>query len=68
MRVILPSGSEAYGSHITYSFFNDYAQLANYMEMSMGEWDAKTQMAATKGLETRDWKEKVIGRLVNMVR
>lgn len=68
MRVILPSGSEAYGSHIAYSFFNDYAQLANYLEMSMGDWDAKTQMAVTKGLETREWKEKVIGQLVKMAR
>ncbi len=68
MRTILPAGSEAYGTHITYSFFNDYEQLANYLEMSMGDLDSKTLMAVNQGLKTRDWKEKIIGHLVKMVR
>jgi len=68
MRTILPAGSEAYGTHIAYSFFNDYEQLAKYMEMPMGDWDNKTQIAVQQGLKTRDWKEKIIGHLVKMVR
>lgn len=68
LRAILPSGSEAYGTHITVSMFNDATQLAAYMEAPMGDIDFLTQAAVKSGLSTREWKEKKIMTLINMVR
>lgn len=68
LRVILPAGGEAYGTHITVSMFKDMAQLANFMEAPMGDIDYVTQSAATAGLKTREWKEKKIATLQKMVR
>jgi len=68
VQTILPSGSEAYGSHLTISMFKDEAQLAGSMEGSVGEFDLKTQLAVKVGLKTRDLRETKIGKLVKMVR
>lgn len=68
LRAILPSGNEAYGTHITVSMFNDVKQLAAYMEAPMGNIDFLTQAAVKYGLSTREWKEKKIMTLLNMVR
>ena len=68
LRTILPAGSTAYADHIAYSFYKDMGQLAAFMENSGGDMDMKTQMAVTKGLQTRDWKEQKIGKLIKMVR
>ena len=67
-QAILPTGSEAYASHITVSMFNDMDQLAEFMESSNGEMDMMTQLAVKEGLKTRDWKEVKIGKLEMMVR
>lgn len=67
-QAILPTGSEAYGSHITVSMFKDMDQLAESMEGSGGEMDMMTQLAVKEGLKTRDWKEVKIGKLEMMVR
>jgi hypothetical protein len=68
LRAILPAGSEVYGTHITYSFYKDVAQLAVFMEGSSGEMDLNTQMAVTEGLKSREWKEMKIGKLEMMIR
>ena len=68
VQTILPSGSEAYGTHMTVSMFKDEAQLAGSMEGSVGEMDLKTQFAVKEGLKTRDLRETKIGKLVKMVR
>ena len=68
LRTILPSGTEAYGTHITVSMFNDVAQLAAFMEAPMDNLDMLTQSAVKAGLATREWKEKKIATLVMMVR
>lgn len=68
LRAILPSGSEAYGSHITVSMYNDTAQLAAFMEGSGGDMDLMTNLAVKEGLKTRNWKEVKIARLLKIVR
>jgi hypothetical protein len=67
-RTILPSGSEAYGTHLTVSMFNDVAQLAASMEDAGGEMDLTTALPVKEGLKTRDDKEVKIGKLEMMVR
>ena len=68
LRTILPSGSEAYGTHIAYSFYTDVSQLAAFMEGAFGDMDITTQLAVKEGLKTREWKEMKIGKLEMMVR
>ena len=68
IQTILPSGSEAYGTHLTVSMFKDEAQLASFMESSGGVMDLKTQLAVKLGLKSRDLRETKIGKLVKMVR
>lgn len=68
LRTILPAGSEAYGTHLTVSMFNDAAQLAASMEGANGEMDLMTQLAVKEGLKTRDGKEVKIAKLEMMVR
>jgi len=68
LSVILPVGSEAKGSHMTISMYNDVAQLASFMEGSVGEMDLKTSLAVKEGFKTRDWKEMKIMTLQMMVR
>ena len=68
VQTILPSGSEAYGTHMTVSMFKDEAQLAGSMEGAGGVMDLKTQLAVKEGLKTRDLRETKIGKLVKMVR
>jgi len=68
MKAILPAGSEAYATHIAYSFYKDADHLAAFMEGSYGDMDTKTSLAVQEGLKTREWKEKKIGKLVMMVR
>lgn len=68
LRAILPFGSEAYGTHIAYSMYNDPAQLAAFMEGSGGEMNLTMQLAVKEGLKTRDLKEMKIGKLEMMVR
>lgn len=68
LQTILPAGSEAYGTHLTVSMYNDVAQLAAFMESSGGEMDLMTQLAVKEGLKTRDWKEMKIAKLEMMVR
>lgn len=68
LQAILPAGTEAYGTHITVSMYNDAAQLAAFMEGSGGEMDLMTNLAVKEGLKTRNWKEVKIARLEKMVR
>ena len=68
LQTILPSGSEAYGTHLTVSMFKDVAQLAAFMESNGGSWDLKTQLAVQQGLKSRNLRETKIARLEKMVR
>ncbi len=68
LATIWPTGSEAYGTHLTVSMFKDAAQLAAYMEGQGGDMDLLTQIAVAEGLKSRDWKEVKVATLVNMVR
>lgn len=68
LRAIIPSGSEAYGTHLTVSMYNDAAQLASFMEDPMNQVDLKTQLAVKEGLKTREWKEMKVAKLEMVVR
>lgn len=68
LRVILPAGSETKGTHITYSMYNDVAQLAGFMEAAGGDMNLTMQLAVKEGLKTREWKEMKIAKLEMMVR
>ena len=68
LRVILPAGSEAKGTHITFSMYNDAAQLAGFMEASGGDMNLTMQLAVKEGMKTREWKEMKIAKLEMMVR
>ncbi|MEI7828403.1 MAG: hypothetical protein WCI31_01465 [Prolixibacteraceae bacterium] len=67
LQTILPSGSEAYGTHLTVSMYQDETQLATFMESSGGEMDFMTQLAVKQGLKTRDLRETKIGKLIMTV-
>jgi len=68
LRTILPSGSEAYGTHLTISMYQDAAQLASFLEGGLGKMDLKTRLAVKEGLKTRDWREVKFATLQMMVR
>ncbi len=68
VQIILPTGSEAYGSHFTYSMYKNMEQLAKSLESWGGEMDLMTELAVQEGLKTRIWKEMKIARLIMMVR
>jgi len=68
LRVILPAGSEAKGTHIAVSMYNDVAQLAAFMEGTGGDMNLSMQLAVKEGMKTREWKELKIGKLEMMVR
>jgi hypothetical protein len=68
LRAILPAGSDAYGTHITVSMYNDATQLSSFMEGSGGDLDLKTSLALKEGLKTREWKEMKVATLQMMVR
>lgn len=68
LQAILPSGSMAYGTHLTVSMYRDEAQLAAFMENWGGKMDYTTQLAVQQGLKTRDLKETKIGKLIMTVK
>lgn len=68
VQIILPTGSNAYASHFTYSIYKNMGQLAASMENWGGEMDLSTELAVQEGLKTREWKEVKIGRLIMMAR
>ena len=68
LRIILPAGSEAVGSHITYSMYKDFDQLANHWEGDGGEMNLMTSLAVQKALKTRDMRGVEMARLVMKVR
>lgn len=68
LNAVLPVGSQAYFTHIAYSFYTDMNQLAKFMNGTGGEMDLTTQIAVNEGLKTREWKELKIGKLEMMVR
>src|SRR5659263_782878 len=67
-RVILPAGSEAKGTHIAISMYNEVAQLAAFMEGTSGDMNLSMQLAVEESMKTRKWKELKIAKLEMMVR
>ena len=68
LRAILPAGSEAYGTHITFSMFKDEAQLAASWEDAGGDMNLMTQLAVKEGLKTREDKEVKLAKLIMTVK
>jgi len=68
LKTLLPTGSEAYASHITVNMYTDVAQLTAAMEGGPGDMDGMTQLAVQEGLQSRDMLEVKIGTLVMKVR
>ena len=67
VEVLLPMGSTAFGSHITYSMYDSLEQLAASMENWGGETDLITEITIQDGLKTREWKEVKVARLVKII-
>ncbi len=68
IEVLLPKGSTAFGTHITYSMYETIQQVAASMENWGGEMDLKTELSIQDGLKTRDWKEVRVAKLIRMIR
>lgn len=68
LEILLPMGSNSFGSHITYSMYTNSKKLAASMESWGGETDLVTELTVQDGLKTRDWKEVKVARLVMMIR
>jgi hypothetical protein len=67
LRVILPFGTDAYATHVTYSMYKDLDQMAKALETgSEGTFVERT--AATAGLKTRDLRSVKLTMLIRMVR
>ncbi len=67
-RVILPSGSETYATHITVSMYETLAQLTNDIESPADPLDYMAVMAASSGIQTRDLRHRKIAQLLMMIR
>lgn len=67
LKAILPVGSEAYGSHIAVSMYNDVNQLAQIMD-TQTDLDLLTKMAFKEVDNSRQMKELKIAKLVMMIR
>ncbi len=69
IRILMPAGSSVIGTHLTYSMYSSYKQLANSLEGgSGGEMDMTTGLAVQEGLKTRDMVGVEMARLIKMVR
>jgi len=69
IKVLLPAGSQAIGSHMTYSMYSSYKQIAGDMEGGGdGTMDTMTSLAVKQALETRDWRMVEAARLIMKVR
>lgn len=68
VQIMLPAGSQAYATHITFNMYDNMKQLSSSLENWGGEMDLKTSLAVQESLKTRDWKEVKIARLVMMIR
>lgn len=66
-EVLLPFGSEAYNSHITFNFYDSPMQLAGWFDIPE-DGEPSAAMAANQGLTTREMKHAKIGQLVKMIR
>jgi len=64
LRMILPRGSEALGSHVVVNFYSDYAQFFKARGYDYGE----PSEAAQAGFESRENKWVVMATLQKMVR
>ena len=64
---LLPIGTEAYSSHMTFNFYENQAKMSSWFEISYYN-DMSAAMAANQGLTTREIKNVKIGQLVMMIR
>jgi len=68
LRTILPTGTDAYSTHITVNMYTDVAQLTASMEGGPGDMDDLMQLAVQEGMQSRDMREVKIATLEKMVR
>lgn len=69
IRVLLPAGSQALASHMTYSMYSSYKQLAGDMDGSGGgTMELMTGLAVKQGLATRDMRGVEAAQLIMKVR
>ena len=67
LRILSPTGSDTYASHITVNMFNDYKQV--FSEHPKGKEYSKEEIKSFQdGLKTRDLKYTFMGTLVKKVR
>ena len=67
-RVMFPFGSDTYGTHMTFNFFNDWKQSFDSWNNDGGQQSADMQKKIQAGLKTRDLKYSYMGKLEMMVR
>ena len=67
LRAILPFGSDAYATHISFLFFSDMDQMSAFIKETNYPVDMKTTPEFEEGLKTRDLKKLVIAKLIMMV-
>lgn len=68
IRVILPTGSDAYATHLTVNMYKDVAQFVAERESGSGEIDGLTELAVEEGMQSRDMREVKFATLQMMIR
>ncbi len=68
MRYLLPTGSDAYATHITADMYKDYNQLFNGGTSVIPELSEDQMKKIQEGLMTRDMKYKYLATLIRKVR
>lgn len=67
-RTMFPYGSDTYGTHMTFNFFNDWKQHFDSWNYDGGEISEEQQKKIQDGLATRDMKFVYMGTLEMMAR
>jgi hypothetical protein len=67
-RVILPNGSDAYATHFTFNFFNDWKHVFDVFTYDRGKLSDDIQKKMSEGLKLRDMRMSYMGRLEMTVR
>ena len=67
-RILVPSGSDNYASHITVNMFKDYNHMYNTDSPPGPELSADEQKAVRDGIDARDMKYTYMATLIRKVR
>ena len=68
LRILLPTGSEAYATHMTVNMYNDYEQFFKSWEYDLGPLSKSERRAIDQGLKSRDMKWVYMATLQKKVR